>query len=140
MTNKQRGVMFLAFGLFLPTVFLVGGGVLGSTNGLYWTMVFGAGYMAGLLVVGPYVFHSAMTISHNQSQPLPKWFFVFWPIKFVIIFVLTSMFMRSEWFSGNIGRYVFLLAMGFCLELFVPLGLGMMMAPERPASSGPAAS
>ena len=129
-TNKARGIIFLCLGLFFSCVFLVGGGVVTANNGGYWTLVFIAAYLLGLVCVGLPLYLSVRVSTSNlpvsgatSQNSIRKWL----PgIGFVLSFALSLAFFRSDAIATAPGMHLFMIGMGVCLSLFVPLGLGMM--------------
>lgn len=138
-TQKQRGILFLAFGFLFTAVFLIGGGVLTSNNGSYWTFLFLMAFAVALVFPGRLVYRSA------KSQPLSciaatsgK---IPWPL-FLMVFLAVGMiplwlwFFRSDFFTTGAGQHLFIILMGMGLAQFLPLGLGFWMrspAPEQPS-------
>jgi hypothetical protein len=128
----QRGLLLLALGLFFLATFLIGGGVVSSTNGGYWTGMFFLGFFGGLVSIGPFIYRSAKT-TLRVPRPVQesKWSWKFHFIStmaIVLIFPLSQAFFRSELFRSPLVMHLFILGMGISLSLFFALGLGLTHA------------
>ena len=136
-THENHGTLFLGFGAFFAAVLLVGGGVLTATNGGYWTLLFPAAYVAAPVTIGPAVRRSVARGSVNvpaaaaepavRARVLPRLLIL--PSAGVWL-VSTSAFIKSDLFVTPVGMHLFIIAMGACLSLFIPLGLGMNDAAD----------
>ena len=137
--SRNRGVLCLGLGVFLAAMFLVGGGVLTATNGGYWTLVFLAAYLCGLVVLGHPVYKSTIGATDDasrQKSKLPSPVRRFLPaILFPLSLVLPILFFRSDAFATELGMHLFMIGMGVGLSLFVPLGLGMMHGHGGPVGA-----
>ena len=130
-TNKQLGMALFGFGLFFAVTFLIGGGVVTSTSGAYWTVVFFASSIVSLLLFGPILYRKVLAERSNQNQPSApsrnrgRFSFAILLI-FPLCFVASRWFIASPLFATSVGTHLFVSLMGVCLSLFVPLGFAMM--------------
>ena len=130
MTNKTRGLLFLAVGTIIPFLFLFGGGIVSSGNGAQLTSVFIAIYLLGILITTPLIFRSKPQLA---SEVKPRTFTarilgVIFPVIFML---LVMMFFKSRAFASNFGQYAFIIFTGFALSCFIPLGLLHMRADNK---------
>lgn len=128
MSDKQRGLLFLGFGVFFSLAFLAGGGVVTSTNGVYWTVVFAGSFVMGLAIAGPWVYWSAKANRRATStgHQQPKAAYYVGMLIFGLVLPLFLMLFSSDLFLSSPGQHGFMIGMGFCLAQFVPLGLGFL--------------
>jgi hypothetical protein len=128
----QRGFLLLALGLFFVIVFLIGGGVVSSTNGGYWTGIFFVSFFGGLVSIGPFVYRSAKN-TFDIPRPTQE---SKWPLKMhllntmgmLLMIPLSQAFFRSELFRTPVVMHLFILGMGLSLSMFFALGLGFTHA------------
>ena len=136
--TRHRGILLVAFGFFFAVAFLVGGGVITSSNGGYWTTMFVLGFVLGLACAGPFIYRSAKSCggkttcgrSMNRESKTSRL------IGVVVIGLTASLsqaFFRSDLFSSNLVQHIFMICMGLSLSLFVPLGLGFLYALDEQA-------
>jgi hypothetical protein len=128
LSTRHRGILFLSLGLFFAVTFLVGGGVVTSTNGGYWTLVFFLGFVLGLACVGPFVYRSARASCGTSTKRVPKAAFLVGLVVIGLTFPISLALIRSDVFSSNLVQHLFLVCMGLGLAQFVPLGLGFLHA------------
>jgi hypothetical protein len=131
LNHRQSGLFFLALGLFFPILFLIGGGILTATNGLYWTTVFAIAYAASLIAIGPMIYRGVLSKAHRPAPPetssnQPR------RHQFIAVGMMGLAFLGSKWFiespafTTTLGVHSFLVVMAACLSCFLPLGLGML--------------
>jgi hypothetical protein len=128
---RHRGAFMLAICAFFTITFLVGGGVVASTNGGYWTMVFLVGFVLGLACAGPFVYRSAKATSDQYNQHGPRKVSYLGSVVMGLTFPLSLAFFRSSLFASNLVQHIFVFGMGLSLSLLVPLGLGFLYADEK---------
>ena len=122
----------IALGLFFVPMFLIGGGVIDSTNGSYWTGLFLVTYFLGLFFPGVLVFFSTVA-SANEETPTPKPvtrkdLIVKWIALSVMLSgaIMTPEFFRSDLFASSAGQHMFIIGMAIALAQFLPLGMGFL--------------
>ena len=126
-SRGQRVMLFLVFGVFFTVVFLVGGGVVSSSNGGYWTGIFGIGYAMGLVIAGPWVYRSARAMHLvDDRRALSARQYLIGSLIVGLMFACSLAFVRSDLLSSSPIQHAFMIGMGFCLAQFAPLGLGFL--------------
>jgi hypothetical protein len=132
-------MLFLGFGVLFTAVFLVGGGVITSTHGGYWTANFGIGYVLGLVIAGPWVCRPARASHAADERPaLTGGQYLIGALIVGLMFAGFLMFIRSELFTSDSVQHVFMIGMGFCLVQFGPLGFGLLRADgKQPETTDP---
>jgi hypothetical protein len=128
LSTRHRGILLLSLGLFFTVTFLVGGGVVTSTNGGYWTTVFILGFVLGLACAGPFVYRSAKATGGKSTDRIPMAAYLVGPVVIGLTFPIWLALFRSDLFSSNLVQHTFMVCMGLGLAQFVPLGLGFLRA------------
>lgn len=134
--NRTRGILFLALGAVFPLVLLIGGGVISSTHGDYWTRVFVCAYLIGLGFPGVWVYQSAKrtrvsspVLSSRPSMPQRLMSAAF----LGVAMVFWALFFKSEFFATPAAQHGFFIFTGLALAQFIPLGLGSLWSqPDSP--------
>jgi hypothetical protein len=125
---KQRGLLLLSLGFFFPVVFLLGGGVLTSTHGGYWSLIFAAGFVIGLACPGAFVYRSALARHAESNKRVPRVICYVGSVMLGLTMPLWLEIFRSGLFSTSAGQHAFFVVMGVCLAQLVPLGVGLIRA------------
>lgn len=131
---KRNGILMLGMGIVFPIFFLIGGGVVDSTNGMYWTAVFATSYVVGLVFPGTLVYFSAKaggcaaksSTGGCKRRRAPWLTSLVSTIAIGVGMILTQLLIGSDVFTTSLGQHGFLIMMGLGLAQFVPLGLGML--------------
>ena len=137
--NRHRGILMLGFGVLFTAVFLVGGGVITSTNGGYWTAIFGIGYVPGLVIAWPWVYRSARASQSTEDRPpFTAGQYLVGALIVGLMFAGSLLFIRSDLFTSDPAQHAFMFGMGFCLAQFGPLGFGLLRAGNsQPETTDP---
>src|SRR5579871_4011664 len=134
LNNRQRGIFFLSLSILFSLVFLIGGGVVRSTNGGALTASFLVGVVLGMVSLGPFVYRSArVTRPTSTARPTVATRLI-GPLVIGISLPASQLFFRSELFKSPSVQLGFSFAMGVCLAQLVPLGLGFLAADSEALS------
>lgn len=134
--TRRQGWIFLACGTFFVPFFLIGGGLLRSGFGAFWSGLFAAAFTGGMVFPGWYVYlatRSAVQAGHMSKphEPPPKLAWRVSCLGYLLTWLsmpLWLMFFRSDMFSSFWVQSAFIVFVGMALAQLFVLGLAYLHA------------